>query len=119
MPELHSLTPMLSNLQDKGHAVALVTDGRMSGASGSVPAAIHVTPEAVAGGPIGQLADGDMIRLDAANGRLETDADLSQRPAYGPTNHAPQRGFARPLFGALRAAAGSAEQGAGLHFTES
>ena len=119
MPELHSLTPMLSNLQDKGHAVALVTDGRMSGASGSVPAAIHVTPEAVAGGPIGQLADGDMIRLDAANGRLETDADLSQRPAYGPTNRAPQRGFARPLFGALRAAAGSAEQGAGLHFTES
>ena len=118
MPELHSLTPMLSNLQDKGHAVALVTDGRMSGASGSVPAAIHVTPEAVAGGPIGQLADGDMIRLDAANGRLDTDADLSQRPAFGPTNRAPQRGFARPLFGALRAAAGSAEQGAGLNFSE-
>jgi phosphogluconate dehydratase len=118
MPELHSLTPILSNLQDKGFAVALVTDGRMSGASGSVPAAIHVTPEAVAGGPIGQLADGDMIRLDATAGRLETDADLSQRPAYGPTNRAPQRGFARPLFGALRAAAGSAEQGAGLHFTE-
>ena len=119
MPELHSLTPMLSNLQDKGHAVALVTDGRMSGASGSVPAAIHVTPEAVAGGPIGQLADGDMIRLDAASGRLETDADLSRRPASGPTNRAPQRGFARPLFRALRAAAGSAEQGAGLQFTES
>ena len=119
MPELHSLTPVLSNLQDKGFAVALVTDGRMSGASGSVPAAIHVTPEAVAGGPIGQLVDGDIIRLDAANGRLDTDADLSQRPVYGPTNHAPQRGFARPLFGALRAAAGSAEQGAGLQFTES
>ena len=119
MPELHSVTPMLSNLQDKGHAVALVTDGRMSGASGSVPAAIHVTPEAVAGGPIGQLADGDMIRLDAASGRLETDADLSRRPAFGPTNRAPQRGFARPLFRALRAAAGSAEQGAGLQFTES
>merc|ERR1712185_217830 len=85
MPELHSLTPMLSNLQDKGYAVALVTDGRMSGASGSVPAAIHVTPEAVAGGPIGQLADGDMIRLDAANGRLDVDADLSQRPVYSPT----------------------------------
>ena len=119
MPELHSLTPILSNLQDKGHAVALVTDGRMSGASGSVPAAIHVTPEAVAGGPIGQLADGDMIRLDAASGRLETDADLSRRPAFSPTNRAPQRGFARPLFRALRAAAGSAEQGAGLQFTES
>ena len=119
MPELHSLTPILSNLQDKGHAVALVTDGRMSGASGSVPAAIHVTPEAVAGGPIGQLADGDMIRLDAASGRLETDADLSRRPAFGPTNRALQRGFARPLFRAIRAAAGSAEQGAGLQFTES
>ena len=119
MPELHSLTPMLSNLQDKGHAVALVTDGRMSGASGNVPAAIHVMPEAVAGGPIGQLADGDMIRLDAAAGTLQTDAELNSRAPFGPTNSAPQRGFARPLFSALRASAGSAEQGAGLHSKES
>ena len=118
MPELHSLTPMLSNLQDKGHAVALVTDGRMSGASGTVPAAIHVTPEAVAGGPIGRLADGDIIRLDAMAGTLDTDADLSSRAPFGPTNRAPQSGFARPLFSALRAAAGSAEQGAGLHLSE-
>ena len=118
MPELHSLTPMLSNLQDRGFAIALVTDGRMSGASGTVPAAIHVTPEAVAGGAIGRIADGDVIRLDARAGTLTVDADLSARPVLGPVNGAPQRGFARPLFGAMRAAAGSAEQGAGLTFTE-
>ena len=118
MPELHSLTPMLANLQDQGFAIALVTDGRMSGASGTVPAAIHVTPEAVAGGAIGQLADGDMIRLDARAGTLTVGTDLSSRPALGPINGAPQRGFARPLFSAMRAASGSAEQGAGLTFTE-
>ncbi len=71
MPELHKLTPLLGALQDRGHRVALVTDGRMSGASGKVPAAIHVTPEAEAGGPIAKLRDGDMIRLDATAGRLE------------------------------------------------
>ena len=118
MPELHSLTPMLANLQDQGFAIALVTDGRMSGASGTVPAAIHVTPEAVAGGAIGRIADGDMIRLDARAGTLSVDAELSGRPAFGPVNGAPQRGFARPLFSAMRAASGSAEQGAGLTFTE-
>jgi phosphogluconate dehydratase len=114
MPELHSLTPVLSNLQDKGFAVALVTDGRMSGASGTVPAAIHVTPEAAAGGPIGKLQDGDVITLDAANGRLDTAADLDQRAAAGPLNQAPQRGFARPLFAALRGSAAPAENGGGL-----
>ena len=118
MPELHSLTPMLANLQDQGFAIALVTDGRMSGASGTVPAAIHVSPEAVAGGAIGRIQDGDMIRLDARAGTLSVAADLSARPAFGPVNHAPQRGFARPLFSAMRAASGSAEQGAGLTFTE-
>ena len=91
----------------------------MSGASGNVPAAIHVMPEAVAGGPIGQLADGDMIRLDAVAGTLQTDAELNSRAPFGPTNSAPQRGFARPLFSALRASAGSAEQGAGLYSQES
>jgi phosphogluconate dehydratase len=114
MPELHSLTPVLSNLQDKGFAVALVTDGRMSGASGTVPAAIHVTPEAAAGGPIGKLQDGDVITLDAANGRLDTAADLDQRAAAGPLNQAPQRGFARPLFATLRGSAAPAENGGGL-----
>ena len=114
MPELHSLTPILSNLQDRGFAVALVTDGRMSGASGTVPAAIHVTPEAVAGGAIGRLQDGDMITLDAVAGRLETDADLATRVAAGPSNMAPQRGFARPLFQQMRNSAAPAEQGGGL-----
>ena len=114
MPELHSLTPMLSNLQDKGFVVALVTDGRMSGASGTVPAAIHVTPEAAAGGPIGKLQDGDVITLDAASGHLDTSADLASRAAAGPLNQAPRRGFARPLFAALRNGAAPAESGGGL-----
>jgi phosphogluconate dehydratase len=68
MPELHSLTPTLSVLQDRGHRVALVTDGRMSGASGKVPAAIHVSPEAAEGGPLARLRDGDVVRLDAVAG---------------------------------------------------
>ena len=70
MPELHSLTPTLSVLQDRGLKVALVTDGRMSGASGKVPAAIHVSPEAAMGGPLARLRDGDMVRLDAVAGTL-------------------------------------------------
>ena len=68
MPELHALTPILAVLQDRGHKVALVTDGRMSGASGKVPAAIHVSPEAADGGPLSLLRDGDLLRLDAATG---------------------------------------------------
>ena len=71
MPELHKLTPILGVLQDEGHAVALVTDGRMSGASGKVPAAIHVTPECLAGGPLAKVRTGDRIRLDAAAGVLQ------------------------------------------------
>ena len=70
MPELHKLTPALTVLQERGFKVALVTDGRMSGASGKVPAAIHVTPEAAQGGPLAQLCDGDMIRLDSESGVL-------------------------------------------------
>src|SRR5690606_14897798 len=70
MPELHKLTPALSVLQDQGFKVALVTDGRMSGASGKVPAAIHVSPEALAGGPLSRVRDGDMLRLDAETGEL-------------------------------------------------
>ncbi|NCF48195.1 MAG: phosphogluconate dehydratase [Bacteroidetes bacterium] len=114
MPELHSLTPMLANLQDQGFAVALVTDGRMSGASGNVPAAIHVTPEAVSGGRIGRLIDGDIITLDANNGSLMVAGDLDNRPDSSLTNLAPQRGFARPLFSTIRAASLSAERGGGL-----
>jgi dihydroxyacid dehydratase/phosphogluconate dehydratase len=71
MPELHALTPALSNLQDAGYHVAMVTDGRMSGASGKVPAAIHVSPEILAGGPLGLVRDGDIIRVDATQGTLE------------------------------------------------
>src|SRR5205085_12262967 len=81
MPELHKLTPALGVLQDRGYRVALVTDGRMSGASGKVPAAIHVSPEALPDGPLARLRDGDLIRLDARNGTLEAlDVDLAARP---------------------------------------
>ena len=82
MPELHKLTPPLGVLQDRGFRVALLTDGRMSGASGKVPAAIHVTPEAVDGGPIARIREGDIIRLDAIKGTLELlvdAADLAER----------------------------------------
>ncbi len=112
MPELHSLLPALSLLQDRGRRVALVTDGRMSGASGKVPAAIHLTPEAAAGGPIARLRDGDLIRLDAPAGRLEVRADLSVREAVSFVQ--PQSGLGRELFAPFRAAVGDAERGASL-----
>ena len=113
MPELHSLTPILSNLQDQGHALMLITDGRMSGASGRVPAAIHLTPEAMDGGAIGQIQDGDMITLDAATGVLSIDADLTGRP-HAPANP-PQGGFGRELFSDMRDQAASAEDGGGIN----
>ena len=113
MPELHSLTPLLATLQDKGFAVALVTDGRMSGASGTVPAAIHLCPEAVKGGPIGKIRDGDMLTLDAVSGILTCQDDLSERDPFIP-NHLPQTGFGRGLTTLFRDQASDAEQGAGL-----
>ena len=76
MPELHSLTPILATLQDRGLKVALVTDGRMSGASGKVPSAIHVAPEAASGGPISKIRDGDILFLDANNGILEVQVEV-------------------------------------------
>lgn len=110
MPELHKLTPPLGVLQDRGHRVALVTDGRMSGASGKVPAAIHCAPEALGGGPLSRLRDGDMIRLCAEDGSLSTTAELSTRePVPAP---APQQGMGRELFGMFRTNADGAEQGA-------
>ncbi|AZI36686.1 phosphogluconate dehydratase [Caenibius tardaugens NBRC 16725] len=110
MPELHKLTPALGVLQDRGYRVALVTDGRMSGASGKVPAAIHVTPEAFGGGPLALLRDGDMIRLCAQTGVLETTADLSTRtPALVPADPG---GTGRELFAMFRIHADGAEQGA-------
>ena len=117
MPELHSLTPMLSNLQDKGFKVALVTDGRMSGASGKIPAAIHVFPEAVKGGTIGRIKDGDMITLDALSGRLEILADLSQRPDYISASNVNPNSFARSLFAPMRDQSANAEAGGGINLT--
>ena len=113
MPELHSLTPMLSNLQDQGFSVMLITDGRMSGASGRVPAAIHVTPEAVNGGAIGRIRDGDMITLDVGAGALSVDADLDGRPACEASS--PEGGFGRELFSDMRDQAASAEAGGGIN----
>ncbi|WP_020185581.1 phosphogluconate dehydratase [Methylopila sp. 73B] len=114
MPELHRLTPALSVLQKRGHKVALVTDGRMSGASGKVPAAIHVTPEAAHGGPIGKIRDGDVIRVDAETGSLEVLVDAAEFAARENAWEAtePQFGMGRNLFAAFRAAVGPAEQGA-------
>ncbi|MEU8800946.1 phosphogluconate dehydratase [Spirillospora sp. NPDC048819] len=116
MPELHRLTPPLSVLQDRGHRVALVTDGRMSGASGAVPAAIHVSPEAAAGGPLARVRDGDVVRLDADAGVLEVlvpDEEFAARePAAGNAEQA--WGAGRELFQAFRHAVGPAERGAGV-----
>lgn len=110
MPELHKLTPALGVLQDRGYRVALVTDGRMSGASGKVPAAIHCTPEALGGGPLSRLRDGDIVRVCAVTGTLSTDADLDARaPAPNP---APEDGMGREFFAMFRINADSAEKGA-------
>ncbi|MCM8556217.1 phosphogluconate dehydratase [Sphingomicrobium sediminis] len=109
MPELHKLTPPLGVLQDRGHKVALVTDGRMSGASGKVPAAIHCSPEAKGGGPLSLLRNGDMVRVCAETGTLSTDADLSARePAPVPR---PPIGTGRELFALFRHHADEAEKG--------
>ncbi|GEK72158.1 MULTISPECIES: phosphogluconate dehydratase [Halomonas] len=117
MPELHKLTPFLGVLQDRGHKVALVTDGRMSGASGKVPAAIHISPEALDGGPLSRLRDGDIVRLDANAGTLEaqvdaaTWADREQRVAELDHYHV---GLGRELFGGFRHLAMRGEEGAGV-----
>jgi phosphogluconate dehydratase len=115
MPELHSLTPTLSVLQDRGLRVALVTDGRMSGASGKVPAAIHVSPEAACGGPLAKLRDGDMVRLDAVNGTLTALVpDFDARPLVEADLSANAHGIGRELFGAFRHYVGPATDGAAL-----
>lgn len=112
MPELHKLTPPLGVLQDKGFKVALVTDGRMSGASGKVPAAIHVTPEALSGGAVGKIQDGDIVRLDAEAGVLETGADLSGRDTPAHDLDEERWGTGRELFAGFRSLVGAAEDGA-------
>ncbi|WP_051399573.1 phosphogluconate dehydratase [Haloechinothrix halophila] len=115
MPELHKLIPALGVLQDAGHAVALITDGRMSGASGKIPAAIHLTPEAATDGPIARIEDGDVIELNADDGALRVlvdDAELAARPAAAPSASARTTGTGRELFAPLRAAVGAADRGA-------
>jgi phosphogluconate dehydratase len=115
MPELHKLTPALGSLQDKGFKVALVTDGRMSGASGKVPAAIHVSPECLAGGPLARVRTGDVIRLDAEAGVLEAKVEAAQwnaRAIEHPSMERNRHGVGRELFDGARAHATAAEEGA-------
>jgi phosphogluconate dehydratase len=117
MPELHKLTPILSVLQDKGLQVALVTDGRMSGASGSVPAAIHLTPEALDGGLIAKIRDGDILSLDCNKGELNllvSDLELAKREITVPDLSAHNVGMGRELFSMMREKVGSAEVGASV-----
>lgn len=119
MPELHKLTPPLGVLQDRGFRVALLTDGRMSGASGKVPAAIHVTPEAVDGGPIARIKDGDIIRLDAIRGTLEVlvdAADMAEREPVTIDLSDNEFGMGRELFAPFRHAVGPSDQGASVLF---
>ena len=117
MPELHKLMPPLGVLQDRGHRVALVTDGRLSGASGKVPSAIHVTPEAAAGGAIGKIRNGDVIRLDAPAGRLDVmvaDDVWARRPHAEADLSASHVGVGRELFSVFRGSVGSADEGAAI-----
>jgi phosphogluconate dehydratase len=115
MPELHALTPVLAVLQDRGLRVALVTDGRMSGASGKVPAAIHISPEAAAGGPLAKLRDGDVIRLDATTGTIEALVpDLDARAPATPDLTGNGNGVGRELFAMFRATVGPAATGAAV-----
>ena len=120
MPELHKLTPVLGALQDQGFAVALVTDGRMSGASGKIPAAIHLSPDAVAGGPISRVRDGDVIELDCESGRLTAHvpaAEWAEREPWKPeVDHAAQS-LGRGLFAMFRSHAAATEEGASAVLT--
>ena len=118
MPELHKLTPSLSVLQNKGFKVALVTDGRMSGASGKVPAAIHLYPEAAEDGPVARIREGDVIRLDAEAGVLEVKVDPAEFAAREPVRHLqPQHGLGRELFAPFRGAVSGAEAGGSIFWT--
>ena len=118
MPELHALTPILSNIQDLGFKVALLTDGRMSGASGKVPAAIHITPEAMDNGVIGKIKDGDEIEIDAISGHINLNENYADRALKFPNNRNEQSSFGRNLFSLLRQNATNAENGAGLNLID-
>ncbi len=122
MPELHKLTPTLAVMQDRGQRVALLTDGRMSGASGKVLAAIHVVPETLDGGPIARLRDGDVVVIDAENGLIEVDIDAAvwqAREVIVPAQAGNHTGMGRELFGLMRAVTGTAEEGACSLFVRS
>jgi phosphogluconate dehydratase len=117
MPELHKLTPALASLQSKGFKVALVTDGRMSGASGSVPAAIHVSPECLSGGPLAKVRDGDIVRVDSLTGTLTVqvpDDVFANRAVATPELQQNEHGMGRDLFRMFRAHAATAEEGGGV-----
>jgi phosphogluconate dehydratase len=117
MPELHRMTPPLAVLQGRGHRVALITDGRMSGASGKIPAAIHITPEAADGGPIAKLRDGDIVRLDVGKGTLKVlvePREFAARPCATLDMSSNEIGTGRELFAAFRQLAGRADQGASI-----
>jgi phosphogluconate dehydratase len=117
MPELHGLMPPLGVLQDRGYKVAVITDGRMSGASGKVPSAIHISPEALDGGTLARIRSGDIIRLDAVKGELMLmvdDQELQSRNIERPVLDANRHGFGRELFVSMRQNVGSAEEGAAL-----
>ena len=118
MPELHALTPILSNIQDLGFKVALLTDGRMSGASGKVPAAIHITPEAMDNGVIGKIKDGDEIEIDAVSGHINLNENYAERALKFPNDRNDQSSFGRNLFSLLRQNATNAENGAGLNLID-
>ncbi|MDC0549822.1 phosphogluconate dehydratase [Alphaproteobacteria bacterium] len=118
MPELHALTPILSNIQDLGFKVALLTDGRMSGASGKVPAAIHITPEAMDNGVIGKIKDGDEIEIDAISGHINLNENYVERALKFPNDRNDQSSFGRNLFSLLRQNATNAENGAGLNLID-
>jgi len=114
MPELHSLAPLLGLLQNQGRRVALVTDGRLSGASGKIPAAIHMTPEAARGGPLGKLREGDIIRLDGEAGTLDVLVDAAEWAAreHAPNTAPAANDLGRNLFAVNRQVVGPADQGA-------
>jgi phosphogluconate dehydratase len=119
MPELHALSPILSNIQDLGFKVGLLTDGRMSGASGKVPAAIHITPEATDNGNIGKIKNGDEIEIDAIAGKINVNKEIENRELIFPKNSDHHSGFGRNLFAILRKNAAGAENGAGLDLINS
>lgn len=120
MPELHKLTPLLSTLQKKGYRVAILTDGRMSGASGTVLAAIHVCPEAIAGGQISKITTGDLVTIDSEHGMLTFEPQAgTDSPAIEAPNSADSNGTGRELFGHMRACVSGAEEGASVFFNGS